>query len=67
MQHGLHARWNGVTGHTLSPPDYGQVIPEGMQRAKHLALRGIMNATRDLEEGRDTLDEESRATGSEEL
>ena len=38
---GIRAVHNGVTGHEIAPPDFGQVIPEAMQRAKHLALRAI--------------------------
>lgn len=53
----LRARWNGVTGHELTPPDLGQVLPEAAQRAKHLALKAIVDFDVDNEERNDTLDE----------
>ena len=46
----VQANWNGPTGHDASS-DNGSVIPAGLSRAKHIALREIRKLA--LQEGID--------------
>jgi len=62
---GVHAHWNGVTGHVISAPDAGQVIPEAMQRAKHLALAAIQDHLVAPGGNGDTMRATERATETE--
>jgi len=62
---GLRAHWNGVTGHVISEPDPGQVIPEAMQRAKHLALAAIQETLVASGRNGDTMRATERATETE--